>query len=516
MLLPMHTAVDPMRRAQKILSQDSILHFCLRKGLNMKKPLTFSKLWAQMKKLFLPWLIAAVLAGVAVLGINLVSLPERGQASATVSFSYEGIESGLAPNGNRFDPDEIRDPEIIRAAAGRIGLELTEEETGRIRDAMAINGSLPDGVIDRITKLKSQYEANSISVLSAQQIKTYFPSQYTVALRLADAGLDMATANRLLPAVLDAYRESFLTRYGYSTAVEKIMLGTGYSEYEYEGAVRVINNRLDLLLGYVNSFSAKDTTMFRSSLTGYSFEDLSAAIATVKSQDVAALDSYISSNNVSKEWKQQRDEYHYMIEETERSEKALEERIETLNSVIAGYAKTKTVVPGGSEIQKTSEEESGVATTTTGTYQVTQQSAMYDALIKRRIELQTELSGLKEEISLYRTRMNSISGSSTKAAGEYVESEIARIDGKIRELVSAVRGTVNDYQKKGGMQTAFEVLDVRPAASFPILRLIKGSLWDGIGAEAIVLGIFLLIALLRARGKKQGKAREALPSDQGN
>ena len=58
---------------KKILSQDSILHFCLRKGLNMNKPLTFSKLWAQMKKLFLPWLIVAVLAGIAVLGINLVS-----------------------------------------------------------------------------------------------------------------------------------------------------------------------------------------------------------------------------------------------------------------------------------------------------------------------------------------------------------------------------------------------------------------------------------------------------------
>ena len=47
----------------------------------MKTPMTFGKLWEQIKKLFWVWLLIAVVAGVAVLAVNYLRLPTKERRS---------------------------------------------------------------------------------------------------------------------------------------------------------------------------------------------------------------------------------------------------------------------------------------------------------------------------------------------------------------------------------------------------------------------------------------------------
>ena len=68
----------------------------------MESVLSFRKLLAQLKKLFWVWLALAVLAGIAALLIANAMNENRGHVFQVVSYSYEGIESGNDPAGNRF------------------------------------------------------------------------------------------------------------------------------------------------------------------------------------------------------------------------------------------------------------------------------------------------------------------------------------------------------------------------------------------------------------------------------
>ena len=74
----------------------------------MKLELTLQQLIPQIRKRFAKWLIVSVVAGLLVLGLHYLSLPERNHVVGVINFSFPGIESGHSPIGNRFDPDEMR------------------------------------------------------------------------------------------------------------------------------------------------------------------------------------------------------------------------------------------------------------------------------------------------------------------------------------------------------------------------------------------------------------------------
>ena len=478
----------------------------------MRNDLSFSALFMKIRKLFLPWLIVAVIAGVAVLGYTYVNLADRFQASATVTYSYNGIETGLNPNGDLFDVNEIRSAQVITAAAESAGLELKDGDLEKIQAAIRISGVLPDGIMDRFTQLKSIYSSDSIAVRSTQQATAYYPSQYKIVFRFTDAGLSQADGNKMLSALLDAYRSDFYNRYGYNNELETRALDADLSGYEYEGAIRVLNNRLNLLSGYTEELEAEDTSLFRSEKTGYSFGDLSAAINILRTEDVSTLSSYISSNHVSRDWNQQRNEYLYLIEETQRNEKAQQEKIDTLSYVIEHYSKPRAVVSGGTETQTSSAsgDEEIPSTTSSSVYQVTQPSVMYDALIRQRVSMSTELSTLEQQVVLYQSSLESLTGSSAQEMGKYVEDELNRISSKMKDLVSSIKETTDEYVKTIKLKNAFQITDTQLASSFPAARLLSSALWTGVAVEGIIFGIFLLLAMKKAWWAPRNRNRKAV------
>ena len=467
----------------------------------MKKPLTFAKIGEQIKKLFWLWLVIAIIAGLAVLALNHFTLPERNKAIATVSFSFDGIEQGLDPAGNRFDAEEIKDADVIRAAASAINLTVTNEDVQNIQNKITLLGIVPDDAISRITARSSIYSEDTISVLSVAQTNTYYPSQYTVTFDYAGAGFDAATGNRLFAAILDAYQDDFFARYGYSTTMEEAVLALDIADYDFDKAIEAIDNSLEMLNGYVGYLAEQDASRFRSAATGYTFADLQTAIQTLRAEDLNLISSYVTSNNITKSWQEQVDYYNYKIEQDQREKAALAERIATLTELIDTYAKTNAVVMGSSA--------AGGENETAAAYQITQQSDMYDSLIRQRIALQTESSETQEQINLYQQRMSRITGNSSAEDIAYVEAQLTDVMQKVQSLLTALRETANEYFTTFKLRHAFQVLETIDGSKFAPLRLIRASLGDGVCVEAILFGLFLLIALLRAQ-KKNKRSQKAL------
>ena len=465
----------------------------------MKEPLTFAKLGEQVKKLFWLWLVIAVVAGCAVLVYNHYTMPIRNKMTATVNFSFDGIEQGMDPAGNRFNAEELKEPEVLRAAAEAIGLSVSEADIQNISDHITLLGIVPEDAISRITAHTSVYANDNISVLSAAKSNAYYPSQFTVTFDYRAAGFSDAQGNQLFSAVLKAYETFLYTRYGYSTTMEQAVLSFDYSEYDFDKAIEVIDNELEMLNGYVGYLAGQDSTRFRSTATGYAFADLESAIQTLRTEDLNLISSYVSSNNITRSWQEQIDYYNYKIEQEEREKASLEERINTLTALIDSYAKTKAVVMGSSASDSMAEESS--------VYQITQQSDMYDSLIQQRISLQTESSETQEQINLYKQRMARIVGNSSDEDIAYVEEQLEAILNKAKKLLTAVNETASEYFAAVKLQRAVQVIETTDGSKFSIARLIRFSLGDGVCVVAIIFGLFLLIALLRAqktakRGKK--------------
>ncbi|MBQ8081488.1 MAG: hypothetical protein IJ240_06285, partial [Clostridia bacterium] len=312
----------------------------------MKTPMTFGKLWEQIKKLFWVWLLIAVVAGVAVLAVNYLRLPTKGKAIATVNFSFDGIEDGLDPDGNRFDAEEIKSEEMLLAAAQDAGLSLSAEALKAVQSNTTVEGSVPENIIREITTQSSVFDGDAISVLSEQRLDAYYPTQYRVTLDYTAAGLTADQGNRLLDSLLRLYQTGFAGRYGYNAAIEQDLEKYDDTQFDYEESVKLLDAGLELLGGYTKQLADRDKGMYRSAETGYSFEDLQAAINTVRSQDISLLTSYLASNNVTNSWKEKADYYNYMIEDQQRARLALQERIDQLSSLIDSYAKTNAVVMG--------------------------------------------------------------------------------------------------------------------------------------------------------------------------
>lgn len=468
-------------------------HYARKEEERMKTPLSFGKLWAQIKKLFWLWLLVAVVAGVVILVLNYRNNKELNTVTATVNFSFDGIDAGLDPDGNRFDVDEIHSGAVVAKAAESIGLSLDADQLARVQSLITAEGVLPKNVISQITSYTSVYTGKEVSTLSSARAKSYFPTQYIVRFDYKAAGLSREQGAKLLSAVLDEYRVAFYAKYGYKTAMEQAILSYDFSEYDFEDAVAVLDDQLVVLRDYVASLISADKAAFRSAETGFSFSDLRSAINTIRTQDISEITSYITSNNVTKAWQERVDQFSYMIEDLERQQQAVEERIAALDQTIASYIKPKTVVMG---LGSTNAEGS------TSAYQISQHSEAYDALVQQRVELQTELSEIKEKITFYQERIAKMSGSSRDEDIAYVEAQLNGILAKVSDLLESIRVTAEEYYRTVGLLRAFQVVEA-PDGGFSPFKLLRRSAADGVAVEAIIFGLFLLLAVIR--GSKQPK-----------
>ncbi len=469
----------------------------------MKNPITFSALWRQIKKLFLLWLVLSLVAALVVTGITWLSLPARSNAVAVVNLDFDGIEKGRDPNGNWFDVSTMKSGEIVTAGAELAGLTLAEGDAEKIAAHLYIQGSVPENIVGSITKMNSSYEDDTISPSSVQKITAYYPTKYTLTLNFGALGYTRNQGNALLRGILDAYRAAFFSKYGYNTALEEKLTGTDYSQYDFSNAITVLDSNLSMLDRYVLAMAAEDVSGFRSSETGLTFKDLSAGIGTVQNQDVETLSSYVIINNVSRDLDQQKREYEYQIEEAQRTLKGLEERIASLTDIINSYTKTKGVVLGTASTSTGTvtdpETETETSVSTTAAYEVNQQSAMYDSLIRQRVDLQTRMATVNAEISMYETRIANLEKGTSDDNLTYVESELNRILARVATLVENTRKTAEEYFSSHKLSSAFEVLKFEASTNFPWMRLALAALWYLVAIELVILAVFTVIVIRRAR-----------------
>lgn len=460
---------------------------------------SFSTVIKKLKKYVSLWIaaaiVAALLSGVyAVINTNV----RKATLSALISFSYSGIEKGLDPAGKKFDPYSLKNPTVIRDSLEDLDLDLDQLEF--VRRGIRLKGITPKDAADRIALYESILDKNGGNTSVEKILETsYYPTQYYVYFDYNETTLSDSEAVDLFNKILENYDDYFYQTYGYNNAIGNALTSINYEDYDYSEAIDVFTDSLNSLRTYVRQLANEDTTMFRSSVTGYTFNDLSESIRTVRDIDLDKASSYINTNNLTKDKEAALAYCEYRIKDLNRTKAQLEEEFNAYNAAIEAYQKDDIIIFGAA----------GDNTTT----QSTVTSAQYDKMFNDRNKITNDLADTKRRINFYKERQEILNSKSAGAAAkaQKVEAQLAAISEKITYLVDLVSKTSEDYYVNVTFKNAYAILvPASNTASDKAARIVENTKAPLIVLETLVLVAFFGLAFVEALITDSKKKKNAL------
>jgi len=466
--------------------------------------ISFSTIFSYLRRFFLIWIIVAAIVLMFVMGgVMLIKTTVADtKVTALVNFDYEGIEEGLDPYGKPFDVNKIKSPSIIEAALSDLNESLSYVEI--IRKSITIEGVAPDEAMDKLSLYQEVYSGGGNAGLVAADrliVTECNPVSYIITLDYGSAGLTLNQSKQVLDGMLRNYQDYFFTTYGYNQSLGTSVVAIDYTDYDYSAALDVFSSTLVTLDEYVSTLALSNPT-FRSGRTGYSFEDLSTTINTLKTAEVDSLSSYVIINNVSNDKEVLLTYYEYKIEELKRKQKVYQAELESISKSIENYEKDTMLIYGeGVDPENNT---------------FTRASEKYDELIEQKVAKQNELSRCKQDITYFETRFTALKKSSGTSSDEMkaeVEERLAALHGRINNIIDTVNKTSDEYYENVTFAHAYNILvpasgtEPTVATSDLILPVIIGEI--AAFAGYFVVSVIKAISADYSRQKAKKEAREA-------
>ena len=455
----------------------------LRKNLRKREgqfDVSLRDIFAQLKRLFILWVAVSVLISLIVVSVTaVVKQDSYRKLTAVISFTYDGVEKGLDPNGNKFYVNSIKSEEIIHEVAE--SKNIAKEKEDLIRRSITFEGIIPSDAIDRITAMENVFEGSKgISSTQAVTDTTYYPTQYRVHFDYSATELSASEATDFINDMLKCYSRHFFDSYGYNKSLSKSLNAFSYEDYDYSEAIDVFDSSLTKLSTYITQVSSNDTTRFRSDVTGYTFADLTDAIATIRERNLDKIDSYVTINSVTKDKETLLTYYMFRIEQLQRHLTVCNETLASVNDSIANYKKNTILFFSQGQAQ----DPSGLTASVT--------SAEYDELFEKRQSIQSDLSSTAQQINFYNKKIERLNASSQNNSAEKkakVEEEIAKLNTLVNDLADDVSKTTDDYYRTVVFPKAYNILDEAHASG---LDIIKHAVKDSFGT------VFMICAFIFA------------------
>lgn len=472
--------------------------------------ISFSTIIKKMKKYLSILIVAAVTVIVAAFVYAAVTTHvKKPPLKALVSFNYDGIEKGLDPAGKDFDPYSIKNPSVIEDALTELDLDLDQLEV--VRRGISLQGIIPKDADSRLTLYKNVLESGGSGANGAAEkiLETsYFATQYRVFFDYNETSLTDSQAVELFNTILDKYDDYFFKVYGYNESIGNAVAAIDYNDYDYSEAIDVFSSNIKSLRSYVKNLENTDKTKFRSTVTGYTFNDLYEAINTVNNIDLDNCSSFINVNNVTKDKDAALAYCEYRIKDLNRQKSQYEEELAAYNSAIDAYQKDQIIVFGGS---------AGDNSTT----QSTVTSQQYDRMYSERNSITNELAATKQRINFYKDREESLKSKTVGATDKIkkVEEQLATLSEKVDRLVELVSLTANDYYVNVSFQNAYTVLvPASNGVTSKIRNIVDNAVTPLIVLEAIVVFVFFAVSFVEAvicdTRKKKAEASGAKDVDE--
>jgi len=218
---------------------------------------------------------------------------QAGRATTSLSIAFEGAGNGLDPQGNRFDINEIKNPEIIEKAIKAAGLE-DKTTIDEVKTQIYV---LPRVQADTLRELLTLTTIDGKTQKIGEQL--VYPTTFTIGLK--DSGFpSVFSQKKLLKEITNAYQDHLKSKYLSDTAAEPAYTREEILNLDYPEMVKVLEQEADSLVRYIDVY-AKADPRFVSEKSGLSFGDLAEKAQLIKKNDVGNLKSLVGYYSLTKE-----------------------------------------------------------------------------------------------------------------------------------------------------------------------------------------------------------------------
>ena len=426
-----------------------------------------------LKRFFVLWLAFAVALGTiaGASGLLWQNWAPVGDAMALIGYSGNG----------EYDATKLQSPNVVEAAINMLGVDLRKLD--KIRTCIKIEGVMSDEAYDRRTLYYNLLSKSSNmeavrSLLDTDDNVT----RYIVSFDYKEAGFTREEGITFLNELISAYRKYFKETYNYNMPMGNSVNVIDYRDYDYAEAAHIFSETLDDIESYLTAVSRSDTGEFRSSKTGYTFNDLTHIASMLEDIELDRVTSYITIHSVTaNDPAGQISHYEWLIESLVRRRTVQEAKLESLQSSIAAYEKDPVIFVAGEA----------------GATQVSESDALdnYDMMIREELDTQQTISGYTRTISYYESVIEGFRTTTSVAQRDIdkVEGYLESLNEKINQLIRDVNVTADEYYDKAAFANTVRVL-VPALAETP--SLLGEPLKFVAVTEAVLMVIYLAVAVV--------------------
>jgi len=250
--------------------------------------LSLSEIIRIIRKYFLQ--ITALALAVGIISGYAVTMIQTYTCTLAFKYNHSGASEGLAPDGeSKLDPYEIQNPVVIQAALNNMGFSNDKELSAKgIRQNISISKvvtELDKEVSESAALLGEKYDVNA----------TEYEMKFTYKASLGDE-----FGSKMFSNIIKEYDEFLLAKYYNKRNIENFALTIEDTSAEYIVIADKISSSLDSIISYLDEMSGYYPT-FRSTLTGYTFADLSNIYQNLRDIQHAKYYGNIRAGNLAKD-----------------------------------------------------------------------------------------------------------------------------------------------------------------------------------------------------------------------
>ena len=382
--------------------------------------------------------IFVILLAISVVLCSLkLKLDESYTAEILIKYIGAKAEDGLAENGKKINPYEIKSSIVIKNALTELGFKTSniEEISRNITVTPIIPTAEQEKYASWIDKF-SDYEKNE----DEKKNTVYYSVKFTTP-----KGNDYA--KRMLSAVFSQYRLYYVENYTYSYDITNLS-GEAAMQYDYYETVDMLRRKTKSNINYLAKVSESEKD-YRSPRTGYSLLDLIAEYKSLTERDLSVAERMVIENGITKNAWYLRNTLHNKMTDAAYDVDLNNKKAETQKGLMTIYSdKNKQYLwdRDGRNKDEDDSESTQVRENTERDENYVQNKSVYDQLVLDYVNYRTTALNTEIDRQHYETDANSFSDEfSDKELQKVIETSLQNTCKKFNELYSLTKATIGDY-----------------------------------------------------------------------
>lgn len=236
---------------------------------------------------------------------------------------------GKFPDGSTFDQYHIASPEVLQNVINHLGLKSSVETLRRRIDVSPI---VPNSVQEmKAAKTKDGEEYS------------YYPDTFMITLS-GRGGQPAYKVRELLETITFKYLDYYSEEYNEFAAITNALAELDVDSYDYIELAEIMENNIKQIITRLSSYKSADDT-FRSTGTGYSFQDLIYEYEHLRQFDIPLIYADIYSGKISKNPQRLKELYMQRHNEAVLKQKNFEDTAKMTKQKMDSFSKANKEVP---------------------------------------------------------------------------------------------------------------------------------------------------------------------------